>query len=98
MISLKENGAFGIVVDMALTEIQGLRALYLDVKLGVSHATRVGVWKGQVTQVGFVFFGKFGVVGIDQLRNKNAHSFNETTQNERTAVLPPWPVQTRGRK
>lgn len=52
---------------MALTEIQGLRRFYLDVKLCVAHTSGIGVRERQVTQVGFVFFGQFDIVGVDQL-------------------------------
>jgi hypothetical protein len=53
---------------MALTEIQRLRTFNFDVKLSVSHAAGIGVWKSQVTEVCFVFLGQFDIVWVDQLR------------------------------
>lgn len=76
MIYLKENWTLGVVIDMALTEIQGLGALYLYVKLGVSHTTRVRIGKCQVTKICFVFFGQFDIARVDHLWNRQ--NFNKT--------------------
>jgi len=67
IICLQENWTLGIVINMTLAETQRLRTFDFDVKPSISHATRVGIGKRKIAQVGFVFFGQFYTVRIDQL-------------------------------
>lgn len=69
-------------------------------ELRVSHATRVGIRKRQITQIRFIFFRQLDAVRIDKLwiQKKKKRKFTSGHQKWNRTHSPPSPVRTLSQK